>query len=186
MLRKIVASGHMRLQQPKRYEGSAPKSKETHNRAFPTYNSVSTLAIDQRDFEGCAGLRAPCTVLLSPKTNCLVLVNGPRARGTTVDLKYHRQLVIIRLQPTIIPPLAYSVEVRDVLSDPQGLLIIRWPLRLYTQSVRTARDLRRSVRSQQRESELIEATYHPLTQRFEPYPFFVPKQPLDSLWSPTA
>jgi len=169
----ILASVRSEVRPPV-YKGPLPRYStgvQAYNRDLPVYFTASTLAIS-RNLATRAGLEAPCSVCQSLSTNCVILVNGPHTQGTRAKLFHHA--FTVQLNPSVVPVLSYPVEIRDALIRP-GFIIMRWPLWLYDQCLRTTRDLRRSIGRQRRESESIEAAFEPLSDRPEPYPFFVPQ-----------
>ena len=160
---------------PPVYKGPLPRYStgvQAYNRNLPVYFTASTLTI-LPDVVDDAELSMPCAVHQSLKTNCLALINGPPTVGARVR-RLPSGFLAVQLNPSVVPLLSYPVEIRDALIRP-GFIIMRWPLWLYDQCLRTTRDLRRSIGCQRRESESIEAAFEPLSDRPEPYPFFVPQ-----------
>ena len=129
----------------------------------------------------------PICWYLSAQTNCIVLAQTDDPEGTKIEfralLNRKHPGYRGRISNAILPPLSYGVAVRDFYLT-RNLLIFRWPLLLYDQPIRSPYNQHRTIDRQRRESEFIEATYPPLRQRPEPYPFFVPTLPLDPFWTP--
>lgn len=126
---------------------------------------------------------------ISPQTNCVILAqtDDPDGRKTPFYALLGNKNCgyRTRMPDRYLPPLSYGVAVRDFYLT-QKLLIFRWPLLLYDQPVRSTDCQHRTIDRQRCESQFIEATFPPLRQRPEPYPFFVPTLPLDPLWTPPA
>ena len=126
---------------------------------------------------------------ISPQTNCVILAqtDDPGGLKTTFRalLNNKNYGYRTRMPDRYLPPLSYGVAVRDFYLT-RNLLIFRWPVLLYDQPIRSPYSQHRTIDRQRRESEFIEATFPPLRQRPEPYPFFIPTLPLDPLWTPPA
>lgn len=119
--------------------------------------------------------------------NCLVLSNLPDDRLHPLKLFNRSRYASVTLSHTFVPTVAYSVYIYDyVVSPPRrpSVIILRYPQWLYRENTRDYSDRHRTIDRQRRESESIQAKYQPLDAGQAPYPFFVPEQPLDAVWTP--
>lgn len=120
------------------------------------------------------------------ENNTVILCRSADPDAIKIKLQLHfgkhsRGKFIIR--SSTLPPPSYSTCIRDFIIH-KTFIILRWPVLLYANPIRTADDRRRTINRQRRESELIEASYAPIRERPPTHPFFVPALTLDPFWSP--
>jgi hypothetical protein len=159
--------------------------KTDETKILKEYRISSSLRVD-RQLITHNEIPRPSTVYLIPSLNAVAVAQGHNTRIAWLRLSRLRVMYwAYSIPDTILPPPSSVTHVHDIEFFP-GVILIRWPVLFYANPVITPEDQCRTLDRQRRESEFIEKSFPPLGSRREPYPFFTPEYPLDSLRSPAV
>lgn len=162
-------------------------SKKRQEKGFQvfSYTGYSFLRLEQKWITSL-NIPGPLTLYVAPAINSLIITTVKESKAPfpfTIRRMGSTNYLSTKIGDNFLPPPSVETEINDYEVHP-GFILIRWPVLFYANSVVTPGDRYRTISRQLRESEFIEKSFKPLGERPDPYPFFVPQQPLDPFWAP--